>query len=84
MSAKDDNAEQSNLTLQAVTDGTTERGIPVVKYIEGDISEFANQFSPPASAELLIGAYTDLFSKFKTLEARMIQKCESNVLLCAF
>lgn len=67
--------EQSDITLDSVIDGKTERGIPIVKYVD-DIGEFSNQFTPPASAELLIGAYTDLFSKFKALEARMTQKCE--------
>ena len=69
-------AEDSSLKLESVTDGQTERGIPIVKYLE-DIGEFANQFNPPASAELLIGAYTDLFSKFKAFETRLTQKCES-------
>jgi len=76
MSAKDAaEVEQSNISFESVTDGMTERGIPIIKYVE-DITEFSNQFTPPASAELLIGAYTDLFSKFKTLEARMTQRGE--------
>jgi len=68
-------AEPSDITLDSVIDGVTERGIPIVKYVD-DIGEFSQQFTPPASAELLIGAYTDLFSKFKALEARLNQKCE--------
>jgi hypothetical protein len=76
MSSKEDPEQQSDITLEAVIDGTTERGIAIVKYVE-DIGEFANSFTPTASAELLIGAYTDLFSKFKSLETRMTQKCES-------
>lgn len=66
--------EQSDITLESIIDGMTERGIPIVKYIE-DIGGFSEQLGS-ASAELLIGAYTDLFSKFKALEARMVQKCE--------
>jgi hypothetical protein len=81
MSSKEDPEQQSDITLEAVIDGTTERGIAIVKYVE-DIGEFANSFTPPASAELLIGAYTDLFSKFKSLETRMTQKCESYDVVC--
>jgi hypothetical protein len=69
------NVEPSNISMDSVVDGTTERGIPIVKYVE-DIGAFAEQFTPTASAELLIGAYTDLFSKFKVYEARLAQKCE--------
>mmetsp|Transcript_12931 Transcript_12931/g.23409 ORF Transcript_12931/g.23409 Transcript_12931/m.23409 type:complete len:182 (-) Transcript_12931:309-854(-) len=65
--------EPNNISMDSVVEGTTDRGIPIVKYIE-DIGGFAEQFTPPASAELLIGAYTDLFSKFKTYEARLTQK----------
>lgn len=67
--------EQTNISMESVVEGTTERGIPIVKFIE-DIGAFAEQFTPTASAELLIGAYTDLFSKFKTYEARLTQKCK--------
>ena len=70
--------EPSNISMDSVVEGTTERGIPIVKYIE-DIGGFAEQFTPPASAELLIGAYTDLFSQFKTYEARLTQKCKSRM-----
>jgi len=68
--------EPNNISMDSVVEGTTDRGIPIVKYIE-DIGGFAEQFTPPASAELLIGAYTDLFSKFKTYEARLTQKSKS-------
>lgn len=67
--------EQSNISMDSVIDGATERGVPIVKYIE-DIGAFAEQFTPTASAELLIGAFTDLFSKFKMFETRLVQKCK--------
>ena len=46
-----------------------------MKFVD-DIGEFANSFSPPASAELLIGAYSDLFAKFKSYEESLSQKRE--------
>ncbi len=44
-----------------------------VKFIE-DIEEFANTFKPPASPELLIGAFSELFSKFKAYETNLSKK----------
>ena len=66
-------AENTSLSLEDITDGKTDRGIPRAKFID-DIGKFAESFSPPASAELLIGAYSDLFSKFKAYEQSLSQK----------
>mmetsp|Transcript_5423 Transcript_5423/g.7847 ORF Transcript_5423/g.7847 Transcript_5423/m.7847 type:complete len:206 (-) Transcript_5423:1964-2581(-) len=73
--SKDGDKEQetSNLQLESITDGQNERGIPVVKFVE-DITSFSKSFDPPASAELLIGAYSDLFAKFKSYESSLNQK----------
>jgi len=71
--ALEEEAANSNISLLSITDGENERGIPVVKFVE-DIGEFADTFEPPASAELLIGAYSDLFSKFKQYEQSLSQK----------
>lgn len=63
----------ADLQLESITDGQSERGIPVVKFLD-DITAFSTSFDPPASAELLIGAYSDLFSKFKSYEGSLSQK----------
>jgi hypothetical protein len=47
--------------------------IPQVRFIE-DIDEFAASFKPAASVELLIGAFSDLFSKFKAYETNLANK----------
>ena len=62
-----------DMSLLSITDGDNGRGIPLVKFID-DVDEFANAFSPPASAELLIGAYSELHNKFKTFEATLAQR----------
>ena len=62
-----------DMSLLSITDGENERGIPVVKFID-DVGAFTESFTPPASAELLIGAYTELHSKFKTYEISLTQK----------
>ena len=62
-----------DMSLLSIADGENERGIPIVKFIE-DVDAFANQFTPPASAELLIGAYSELHSRFKTYETSLVQK----------
>ena len=64
---------QPDMSLSDITDGENERKIPLVKFPE-DVAAFANSFTPPASAELLIGAYTELHNKFKSLEANLEQK----------
>ena len=63
----------SNISLESITDGKNERGIPATKFLD-DIESFANSFDPPASPELLIGAYSDLYSKFKAYEKQLRQK----------
>jgi len=65
--------EVANLSLESITDEKNERGIPATKFLD-DIELFANSFNPPASSELLIGAYSDLFSKFKAYEQQLEQK----------
>mmetsp|Transcript_1970 Transcript_1970/g.2376 ORF Transcript_1970/g.2376 Transcript_1970/m.2376 type:complete len:225 (-) Transcript_1970:154-828(-) len=66
-------AENTSLKLESITDGANEHGVPKVKFVE-DIDVFAKSFDPPASAELMIGAYSDLFGKFKTYEGSLVQK----------
>jgi hypothetical protein len=63
----------SNIGLDSITEGKNDRGIPATRFID-DIEMFANSFDPPASSELLIGAYSDLFSKFKAYEQQLEQK----------
>lgn len=63
----------SNISLDSITDGKNDRGIPATRFID-DIDMFANTFDPPATAELLIGAYSDLYSKFKAYEQQLDQK----------
>ena len=65
-----------DMSLLSITDGENDRGIPLVKFIE-DVDAFANSFTPPSSAELLIGAYSELHSKFKTFETSLTQKSRS-------
>lgn len=69
----DSDAAVSNISLESITEGKNARGIPHAKFVE-DIESFANSFNPPASPELLIGAYSDLFSKFKAYEQQLSQK----------
>ena len=70
---KQEEPEIPDMSLLSITDGENVRGIPVVKFID-DVGAFAESFTPPASAELLIGAYTELHSKFKTYEISLTQK----------
>ena len=65
-----------DMSLLSITDGENDRGIPVVKFIE-NVDAFSNSFTPPSSAELLIGAYSELHSKFKTFETSLTQKSTS-------
>jgi len=62
-----------DMSLLSITEGENDRGIPLVKFIE-DVDAFANSFTPPSSAELLIGAYSELHSKFKTFETSLTHK----------
>lgn len=70
-----DGKQITNINLALITDGKNERGIPEVKFIE-DITAFANSFSSETtcSAEVLIGAFTDLFTKYKAYESSLTQK----------
>jgi hypothetical protein len=69
-----DEANQSSLTLESLTEeAKNSSGIPAVRFIE-DIDSFSNSFTPRASAEILIGAYSDLFSRYKRIEDNLIQK----------
>ena len=72
---KDSTTPMEDMSLLSITDGENERGIPFVKFID-DVEAFANTFNPPATAELLIGAYSELHSKFKTFETSLTQKSE--------
>ena len=61
------------MSLKDLTDGENERGLPIVKFLE-DIEAFAESFQPTASAELLIGAFTELHGKYKASEANLQSK----------
>ena len=74
--SKETKKSVDDMSLLSITDGENDRGIPVVKFIE-DVDAFSNSFSPPSSAELLIGAYSELHSKFKTFETSLTQKSTS-------
>ncbi|KAL9186959.1 hypothetical protein ACHAXT_010679 [Thalassiosira profunda] len=63
----------ANISLESITDGKNDRNIPKTKFLD-DIDMFAASFNPPASPELLIGAYSDLYSKFKAYEQQLEQK----------
>lgn len=67
-----------DMSLLSITSGENARGIPVVKFID-DVGEFSNSFQPPASAELIIGAYSELHSKFKTFETSLTQKSKPSI-----
>ena len=83
---KTDEEQIPDMSLLDITDGENERKIPAAKFIE-DIAAFAASFSPPASAELLIGAYSELHSKFKTFETSLTQKSKYELVVfekCTF
>jgi len=64
----------NSISLLLITDGANDRGtIPAVKFID-DVDLFADSFSPPASAEILIGAYSEFHSNLKTFETSLTQK----------
>jgi prefoldin subunit 5 len=70
----DDKSEEGILlTLDDVTDGKSPRGIPAAKFVE-DVQSFSLQFIPPASAEHMIGAYTELYQRYKRYESVFLQK----------
>ena len=62
-----------DMSLLSITNGENGRGIPIVKFID-DVEEFASSFNPMASAELMIGAYSELHQKFKTFETSLNSK----------
>jgi len=69
-------SEETSLDITSITEGmasTSASAIPKVKFIE-DIEGFSNSFDPPASVELMIGAFSDLFGKMKGLEVTMNQR----------
>mmetsp|Transcript_16616 Transcript_16616/g.45999 ORF Transcript_16616/g.45999 Transcript_16616/m.45999 type:complete len:212 (-) Transcript_16616:100-735(-) len=70
---KDTAVPVEDMSLLSITNGENDRGIPFVKFID-DVEAFAKTFTPTASAELLIGAYSELHSKFKTFETTLTQK----------
>jgi hypothetical protein len=63
----------ANMSLMDIIEGENDRGIPTAKFVD-DLGAFAESFSPPATAELLIGAYTDLHTKYKSFEITLTQK----------
>mmetsp|Transcript_4315 Transcript_4315/g.8272 ORF Transcript_4315/g.8272 Transcript_4315/m.8272 type:complete len:202 (+) Transcript_4315:69-674(+) len=67
--------EQTSLSFQSITDGFSSRDIPKVKFIE-DIDAFSQSFDPPASAELMIGAFSDFFGKLKGVEGTLAQRAK--------
>jgi len=79
MTAKEEtNAEEQeatvpNMSLLDIIEGENERHIPIAKFVD-DLEAFVNSFTPPASPELLIGAYSDLHAKYKSYEMTLTQK----------
>jgi len=65
--------DDTSLTFESITDGSNEREIPKVKFLE-NIGDFAASFNPPASTQLMIGAFSDLFGKFKSFETSLSKK----------
>lgn len=66
-------AESTSLSIESITDGFSTRDIPLVKFVE-NIDLFSQEFHPPASAELMIGAFSDLFSKLKGVEVTLSER----------
>lgn len=65
-----------HLTLPDITESAVDhpRGIPTVKFLE-DITTYVESFSPKrVTAELLIGAYTQLHTKYKLSESSLLRK----------
>ena len=71
----EEEANAQSLSLESITDGQNERYILAVSFLE-DIGSFADQFTPPASPELLSGAYSDIYSKLKAYVSTRNQKSE--------
>jgi hypothetical protein len=68
--ASTDEIAVPDMSLLDITEESNERGIPAAKFID-DVGAFSNRFTPPASAELMIGAYTQLFHKYKAFEGNL-------------
>mmetsp|Transcript_32244 Transcript_32244/g.47434 ORF Transcript_32244/g.47434 Transcript_32244/m.47434 type:complete len:225 (-) Transcript_32244:93-767(-) len=69
-----DEASKTSLNLSSITvKSDNPREIPAVIFVE-DITAFAKTFTPAASAELLIGAFSDLYGKYKAYEGSLAQK----------
>jgi hypothetical protein len=73
----EEEADATSLSLESITDGQNERVLPAVRFLD-NLGSFADQFTPPASPELLIGAYLDIFSKFtvKAYKTTLNQRSE--------
>jgi len=69
----DDDNKFPDMSLEDITTGLNDRGIPTVLFIE-DITAYAA--AKGANAELLLGAYSQLHQKYKTSEMRLQQKSE--------
>lgn len=69
----DDEEVPPDMSLMDITDGDNGRGIPAALFID-DITAFSESFTPHAQAELLIGAYTQLHTKYKSSEASLQNK----------
>ena len=70
----DDDDDKNNIPdmkLEDITSGLNDRGIPEALFID-DVGSFAAEKG--ASAELLIGAYSQLHQKYKTSELRLQYK----------
>ena len=66
------NDNVSDMKLSEITSGLNDRGIPEALFID-DIGAFAAE-KGGASAELLIGAFSQLHEKYKTSEMRLQYK----------
>ena len=64
--------ETPDMSLEDITDGDNGRGIPAAKFID-DVASFSLSlgFQPKASPELLIVAYTQLLSKYRSSESNL-------------
>jgi hypothetical protein len=72
-STEEEQEDVPNMSIQCIVEGDNERGIPHAKFID-DVDIFSATFDPPASAELLIGAYSDLIAQYRNFETQLSQK----------
>jgi hypothetical protein len=71
---EDDLVHLALVDITDVIDPPHPRGIPAVKFLE-DIHEYVESFAPKrVTAELLIGAYTQLHTKYKLSESSLLRK----------